>query len=70
MLRSSKRGSVDPERVNLVLSIDGEGVVSVVNCEAEVLQLTPKQLGELLTGLVKSVCSLGDGDETTEVILN
>lgn len=61
-----------PERANLILTVDREGVVRVVNCEVEVLQVTPGELGQLLTDLVKTICSVDDNDEDQihEVHLN
>ena len=59
-----------PREVELVLDVDGEGVVRVVHFTGREVSLTPKELGMLLTALVKAVCSTSAGDETVEVTLN
>lgn len=67
MFRSRK---VHPAEVRIALSIDGEGVVRVVNSTSETVTLTCHELGQLLTGLVKAVCGTEDGEETIDVSLN
>lgn len=69
MFRSARVQDGD-KPVSLILTVDGEGVVRLLGCDAEQLVVTPAQLGELLTGLVKAVCSLSDDEETIEVNLN
>ena len=59
---------MDSRPISLVLDVDGEGVVRVKACSADVFMVTPKELAELLTGLVKSICSIssdGDGEEVS-----
>ena len=59
-----------PEAVRLELDVDGEGVVRVQECSVEKITMTPDELATLLTGLVKAICGVGDGEETIEVSLN
>ena len=57
-----------PERYDLTLNVDGEGVVRVVASVDEIV-VTPRELGQLLTALLKSVLAQ-DGDDEQEVSLN
>lgn len=57
--------------VNLVLSVDHDGVVRVVNCEAEQFLVTPGELARMLTGILSTILSTHqDQNETININLN
>ena len=58
------------QKVHLELDLDGEGVVRVRSCDAAVLHLSPDDLAELLTGLLKAFTGTSDGEEEVDVLLN
>lgn len=65
------KDSEPPEGVNLVLDVDGDGVVRVTRCDAERFVVTPDQLARLLTGLVAVIVSTRqDQNEVINVSLN
>lgn len=63
----------DPEIVwpswNLTVTLDGEGVARC-HSSLQSISLTPHELGMLLTALLKTCQSVGDGEEVNEVNLN
>jgi hypothetical protein len=55
----------------LRLEVDGEGVVRCFACDGtEALQVTPQELGQLLTGLLKAVLADDDNDNEQTFSLN
>ena len=53
---------------DLTLSVDGEGVVRV-DASTDKLVVTPRELGLILTALLKGVLA-GEGDDVQTVSLN
>ena len=64
------RYSLHPEKFEVTVVIDGEGVVRVVQCTHDQVTVTPHELGQLLTALVKAFVSTDDDEETFDVRLN
>jgi len=61
---------VRPSVTQLVLDVDEEGVVRVMGCTADRITMTPEELGQVLTALVKAICGPEDTDQTVNVSLN
>ena len=61
---------MEPDEVRVTVTVDGEGVVRVAQSNCESVNLTMRELGQLLTAIVKSIVSVSDDDETFDVRLN
>ena len=59
-----------PSAFQCALEIDEEGVVRVVQSTSDRITMTPEELGQVLTALVKAICGPEDTDQTVNVSLN
>ena len=59
-----------PSEVRVELLVDEEGVVRVIHSSAEVLTLTPEEMGQLLTALLKAVVGPDGDEQRIDVSLN
>lgn len=59
-----------PEKFRLSLSLDEEGVVRVVDCSHESVEVTPDELAKLVTALLKAFVGTSDDEEQVDVRLN
>jgi hypothetical protein len=64
------RSKLEPERLEIHVAIDGEGVVRVIQSTTEEITLNTHELGQLLTALVKSFVSTSDDEDEFDVRLN
>lgn len=59
------------QKPDLELVVDVEGVVRVIHLEGDTITVTARELGQLLTALLKAVITEHpEQDETVEVNLN
>lgn len=59
-----------PPTVQMRIEVDGEGVVRVVGSTADVLTVTPEELGAILTALIKALVGPDDEAQEVNVLLN
>ena len=57
------------DRIEMRVEVDGDGVVRVTS-DAAVLNVTPEELGKLMTALVKVLMGPDDEAQEVNVLLN